>query len=236
MENLEKKVLLYSGGMDSYIISSLWKPDIKLYIDIKGKYSEYEKQRLSKDVIIETLDLSKFERDDMIIPLRNMYFIAIASYYGNNICLGATAGDRVLDKSFEFFSKMENILLYLYQKQWWLNKPRNISIDSTYKNYTKLDLLKLYLKGGGDIKEVYTKSFSCYSPDINGNECWDCKACFRKWVTFASIGFIKHTKPISYMKKNVIPKILDKTYRRGIEEEKYVMQIYEDYNKGRLCK
>lgn len=28
-----KKVLLYSGGMDSYIIAKLWHPDVKLYID-----------------------------------------------------------------------------------------------------------------------------------------------------------------------------------------------------------
>ena len=28
-----KKVQLYSGGLDSYIISRLWKPDVKLYFD-----------------------------------------------------------------------------------------------------------------------------------------------------------------------------------------------------------
>lgn len=26
----EKKVLLYSGGMDSWLIDKIWKPDVKL--------------------------------------------------------------------------------------------------------------------------------------------------------------------------------------------------------------
>ena len=29
-----KKVLLYSGGLDSWLIDKLWNPDFKLYIDI----------------------------------------------------------------------------------------------------------------------------------------------------------------------------------------------------------
>lgn len=28
----EKKVLLYSGGMDSWLIDKIWKPDVKLYV------------------------------------------------------------------------------------------------------------------------------------------------------------------------------------------------------------
>lgn len=37
-----KKVLLYSGGMDSYLISKLWKPDVKLYVDLNSKYAKQE--------------------------------------------------------------------------------------------------------------------------------------------------------------------------------------------------
>ena len=68
-----KKVLLYSGGMDSWLISRLWKPDVKLYIDMNTRYSKEEIKRLPKDVVIEKLDLSKWERNDKIIPLRNLY-------------------------------------------------------------------------------------------------------------------------------------------------------------------
>ena len=73
------KVLLYSGGMDSWLIDKIWKPDVKLYVDMNTKYSQEEIKRLPSDVIIDKLDLSKWEREDKIIPLRNMYLIGIAS-------------------------------------------------------------------------------------------------------------------------------------------------------------
>jgi len=41
-----KKVLLYSGGMDSWLIDKLWKPNVKLYIDTGGSYSKDEIAKL----------------------------------------------------------------------------------------------------------------------------------------------------------------------------------------------
>ena len=77
-DTYNKKVLLYSGGMDSWLIDKLWKPDIRLYVDMNTRYSKEEMKRLPDDTIIERLDLSKWEREDKIIPLRNMYLIAMA--------------------------------------------------------------------------------------------------------------------------------------------------------------
>ena len=55
-ENM-KKVLLYSGGVDSYMINQIWKPDVKLYVDMNTRYSKQEIARLPKDVIVTKLDL-----------------------------------------------------------------------------------------------------------------------------------------------------------------------------------
>ena len=41
-----KKVLLYSGGMDSWLIDKIWKPDIKLFIDINTNSSNAELEHL----------------------------------------------------------------------------------------------------------------------------------------------------------------------------------------------
>ena len=149
-----KKVLLYSGGMDSWLIDKLWKPDIRLYIDMNTRYSKEEMKRLPDDIVIEKLDLSKWEREDKIIPLRNMYLIGIATNYGDEICLGATAGDRVLDKSPVFAELYEELLGYLYQKQHWTEK-RTIRINLDYKAYTKTELLKQYIIQGGSINEAF---------------------------------------------------------------------------------
>ena len=52
-----KKVLLYSGGMDSFIIDKLWKPDLKLYVDLKGIYNRTEIEHLPEDVEIAEFEL-----------------------------------------------------------------------------------------------------------------------------------------------------------------------------------
>ena len=227
-----KKVLLYSGGMDSWLIDKIWKPDIKLYIDMNTRYSKEEIKKLPKDVIIEKLDLGKFEREDSIIPLRNLFLVMLASNYGNEVCLGATAGDRVLDKSLEFGKKTSNLLTYLYQKQHW-TEERKIKINLDYKSFTKTQLIKKYIEQGGNIEEAVKESFSCYYP-IDSKECWNCKPCFRKYVSFKLNGY-DFGKEIdlkikTYLEKEIIPYIKNGTYGRA-EEEKEIMEVY-----SLLCK
>jgi 7-cyano-7-deazaguanine synthase len=182
------KVLLYSGGMDSWIINKLLNPDVKLYIDIKGSYNAFERAKLPADVVVETLDLHKFERKDKIVPLRNLFFISLASLYGTEIYLGATAGDRVLDKSPVFAQMAEELLSYLWREQHW-TYGRPIYVHLPFKTYTKTELLKEYIARGFDLEEAYYQSFSCYSPDEQGHPCWQCKACVRKYIAFYAVGF-----------------------------------------------
>ena len=114
-----KKILLYSGGMDSWLIDKIWKPDKKVYINMHTRYSEQEIHKIkarNEDVEIIDFPLGQWERDDKIIPLRNLYLVmAICNYTGNedvDICLGATAGDRVLDKSIGFTERVNDLLNY----------------------------------------------------------------------------------------------------------------------------
>ena len=231
-----KKVLLYSGGMDSWLISKLWNPDVLLYVDMCTKYSKAEIARLPKDVIIEKLDLSRWERPDAIIPLRNLYLIMIATNYGDEICLGATAGDRVLDKSFEFAEKASDLLSFLYSKQHW-TEERNIKINLDFKNLTKKELLIKYLNQGGSLAEAANGSFSCYEPTLDESgcwsECWQCKPCFRKYVSFKILGYdfgAKVDKLVKeYLDTEIIPSILAGNYGRA-DEEKDILEVYE-----RLC-
>lgn len=180
---MSKKVLLYSGGMDSWLIDKIWEPDVKLYIDVQSRYSNEEISRLPKDVEIVKLNLGQWEQEDAIIPLRNLYFVMVASYYGDTICLGATAGDRLHDKSWEFANIASNTLSFLYQPQRGIPNGRDIKVILDFKNFSKGELLKLYLLKGGDIEKAAKESFSCYTP-IDGKECWSCRACFRKYIAF----------------------------------------------------
>ena len=226
-----KKVLLYSGGMDSWLIDKIWKPDVKLYVDMKTIYSEEEIKRLPDDVIIEQLDLGKWERDDAIIPLRNLYLVMLATNYGDDVCLGATAGDRVLDKSPQFAYKASDLLSFLYTKQHW-TEERKINVNLDFKGMTKKELIAKYLQEGGNLEEAVRGSFSCYYPEDN-HECWQCKPCFRKYVAFKMNGYdfgLRIDNIVkNYMAENIVPDILAGTYGRA-DEEKDIMEVY-----NRLC-
>ena len=233
-----KKVLLYSGGMDSWLMSKLWKPDMKLYVDMKTRYSENELARIRKepDVQVVEFPLGQWEREDAIIPLRNLYLAMVACNVTGSedveILIGATAGDRVLDKSPAFVAKATDLLSYLYTPQHWIPEGKKVKVCIDYKQYTKTDLLKMFKKQGGDLEEAFTHSFSCYDP-VDGHECWHCKPCFRKFTAFSEAGYefsndVARTV-CSYIKTDILPDIEAGTYGRGEKEEHDIVDVYNKY-------
>lgn len=202
------KVLLYSGGLDSWLIDKLWKPDKKIYIDIQGDYNESEKDNLPDDVeIISCPLLGTFEDETTkFLPLRNLYFLMIASHYGDEICLGATAGDwGNKDKTPEFLIKTEDMLNYL-----WTDKKTNrtIKVNQDFVYRSKDELIREYLHNGGTIDDIKNATFSCYTP-VNGKECFDCYPCFRKFALLYANGYKysqeEKEKMWDYVKRKIIP-------------------------------
>lgn len=234
-----KKVLLYSGGMDSWLMSKLWKPDVKLYVNMHTRYSENEMRKIKEsedDVTFVDFPLGQWERDDAIVPLRNLYLCMVACNVTGSedvkILIGATAGDRVLDKSYEFVDKANDLLNYLYTPQHWIPEGKNVNICIGYKSWTKSDLLQKYKEQGGDLEEAFTKSFSCYNP-VDGHECWQCKPCFRKFVSFACVGY-EFPEDVAatcckYIEREILPQIEAGTYGRGDKEEQDIKDVYEKY-------
>lgn len=201
-----KKVLLYSGGMDSWLIKQLWKPDVCLYVDIHGDYSDSEVMRLPDDVVVVDFPLlGEFELDNKFVPLRNLYFLMIASNYGNELCLGATSGDGSNDKSLEFLEDTEVMLNKL-----WHDKKINkdIVIEKRFVKMSKTEILQEYLNKGHDIAEVKENTFSCYSP-VDNKECMQCYPCFRKFAILYSLGYTypedEELKMWDYIKNQIIP-------------------------------
>lgn len=203
------KVLLYSGGMDSWLIDKLWKPDVKIYIDIEGSYSKQEIERLPKDVQVIKMPLGIYEQESKYVPLRNLYFLMIASNYGDDICLGATAGDwGSKDKTPEFFEKAEEMLNFLLSKQSKVAEDRNIHLETKYLYMHKNELLDAYLQEGGTLQELYSDSFSCFTP-VDNEPCLNCKPCFRKYVCLAYYGYEftleERKKMYDFVRTNIVP-------------------------------
>ena len=217
-----KSVLLFSGGADSIIFNYLLKPDIILHIDYGGKYCEIEKQKIKELIKCGAIDknkliqvdfgdwLGKLERDDLIIPSRNDYFITYAANFGEVIYLCSVLGDRSTDKDKTFYRLKENVLNHVYQKQHWC-EGRTFKVVSPYKHLTKTELVRLYLKEGGN-SEWLKISYSCYG----GKKlvCNECKVCFRKAVSlwcnrvdinkYYNVKKLKNLKGILKLKSKII--------------------------------
>ena len=136
-----KKVLLFSSGMDSYIINQLEKPDVLLFIDNKSNYSELEMKYLKSLnypnlVFVEDfINHSSIELENMIIPARNLYFVTIAANFGEEIILGATAGDRSTDKDYKFAELSSQLLSHIYSLSHWSRKGE-VRVNLKYKTWT----------------------------------------------------------------------------------------------------
>lgn len=204
------KVLLYSGGMDSWLIRKLWKPDLCLYVDMKTEYSEIEKSRLPEDVKVVELPLQQFSLPNSIIPLRNLYLFMTAcnvtEFEDAQICLGALNGDRINDKTKKFVDLLNPLLQYLYEPQ--QSQPgKNVEVVLPYKDMSKRELLTEYVSQGGILREVWENSFSCYHP-VNNRPCLNCKACFRKAIPFIVAGMEFKTEEKEAIKKFLDDKVL----------------------------
>ena len=87
---------------------------------------------------------------------------------------------------------------------------------------------------GGSLAEAANNSFSCYEPilDESGrwSECWQCKPCFRKYVSFRILGYDFGAKVDrlvkEYLDTEIIPSILAGNYGRA-DEEKDILEVYE---------
>lgn len=205
------KVLLYSGGTDSWLIDKLWKPDKRIYININGVYSEAEMKMLPRDVEIIDFEFlgTVEEKDTLYVPMRNLYFLMIASNYGNEICFGATGADRGShDKDKTFMVKAQDIFDYCLIGNSFA-KDRHIKIVDDYINEGKYSLLKKYLEQGGELKTFVDETFTCHHP-VDNKPCMNCKLCSKKFLLAYYFGyrFDKETeqKMIEYIKKEILPK------------------------------
>lgn len=236
-----KKVLLYSGGMDSWLIDKLWKPDVKLYVDMDTRYSVQERNKLDYSVSqLHGFNLGQFERWDAIIPLRNAFLIelAILSQMNNDedlvIGLGSMDGDRCLDQNPKFAKLIEKLVNHLYEPQSW-TPGKKIKIELPFKDHTKKELLLEYIKQGGDVKKAWEESLSCYNPQGELEEpCWRCKPCVRKWFAFEAAGFqtdktIRDKVLSSPAAFDIIVRMQKGQRVRSSKEDKDIRMVLEKY-------
>ena len=219
-----KTVLLYSGGLDSFIANWLLEPDILLYIKVGSRYEDKELKFVRR--FINDFDLSRkyfeidlsflrgFEMDNAHIPLRNLFFIEVASLFGDIVYLNALRGETSKDKSKRFRKMTQSLINYCLDDVLGLESQRKVKVEFPFKGLTKTKLLKKYLETATDesdiIKLVHNLkiyTISCYS-DLD-DSCGRCMSCYRRWVAEINnnIFFRPYSKnPYDYYEQVLKPK------------------------------
>lgn len=208
MANIKKdsSVLLFSGGTDSYIVSQLYPPDIYLYCDIGTEESKYERETIKQlgiNAIIESrLYLKDLELPNKILPMRNLFLILIACYYGDSIMVGATKGDLTRDGTEEFKDLVNELFVSLYcipEKN-----PRGVhtpKVQFPVKSLTKTELVYYYLMSGFSLEKLKLTR-SCYG-SMDRRDCGLCISCFRKFISYVNNNIFTDTDFVSHPMENV---------------------------------
>jgi 7-cyano-7-deazaguanine synthase len=177
-------ILLFSGGIDSYVAYHFLGKPQTLYFDLNGMYSAKELE-VVKFLIPETIVercISFKDREDPIsayVPYRNLHLALLANKYDDTIVIAGVKDDRVNDKNSKIFIQFSNLMSEM------MGRP--INVVSPFWDMTKDEVVKWFLSSGGT-KEELLCTISCYSPERTELYCGKCPACFRKWCALATNG------------------------------------------------
>jgi len=181
--NNDKTVVLFSGGVDSFLAwERLNHPDL-LYVNLGHRYAEFEWAAISEKLssqggpIDSTLVkyvncnwMQVYEKPDAEIPGRNLQLALVAASLGYNfIGLVCQKDERSIpDRSRAFFNATSDLLSSLFGRQ--------ILLDPVFADMDKTDMIGWYLnqpiEGGVRLKDLVVEerirnlklTVACYRP------------------------------------------------------------------------
>lgn len=177
-----KQVLLFSGGLDSFIAYHLLNKPKAIHFDIGTRYSIYEKEtalKLVPDCIVdESLNfLGLYENlETSEIPMRNLFTIMVCAVkYSTNIIIGSMADDYMGDNRKDNLQDFATLLSKI--------SNRDITVTSPFWNMTKAEAVQEYVKNFGS--QGLLDTYSCFETE---EACNSCISCLEKNVALFSGG------------------------------------------------
>lgn len=195
------KVVLYSGGLDSFCLADAVQPDLLLYFDtglpeqqreITALRNQEKADILAAPLTIDTrFHLAPHKLANEVMPFRNLYFLAGAFSYGDTLYLGKTASSQNLDKNASFASMALQVLRYVSQNR-DKNPPglvaENMTINLPFDEKTKSMFVGEYLTKDPRRQQkrlaALLQTRSCYAPGTL--ECGVCQSCIRKSIALVN--------------------------------------------------
>lgn len=206
-------LLLFSGGMDSYMMWRLLGEPECLYVMLGHRYMRREIATIEKlqDYVgwdrlqvhySSRITLDDMERDDAFIPNRNLFLLttAVTEFpHKNEVYLGALYGEASRDKSGRFMRSAGRLLRYMNRS--------HVHISAPYRWYTKAGLVKHFLSNFPNDVDILKMTSACYGKVLpyGAVGCGECNACFRRWVAMSLNGIEETygTRPDQWAKKQL---------------------------------
>lgn len=202
------RVILYSGGWDSYCAAHIYPDAKKLYVNLHTPYSEIEMKNLPKDVEIQDLNLQKYVMaNGYHIPQRNaiLALIGIASimpeaqkkhdYDIEAYICGVSEDANAPDKNEEYFNKISLLASSFDLAGRDIDGKWNIKV----KGFSKYNKISLWEHAG---KPNMRNVISCHT----GNNCGKCLDCKRRLL------YLNYIYPNEYL----------------IDKEKFIKELQDE--------
>jgi 7-cyano-7-deazaguanine synthase in queuosine biosynthesis len=174
------KILLFSGGMDSFIAwHFLGKPPC-LFVNLGHRYADFEEFQV--DAFAEELGMSlqkmkvpdigpRFEAVDAHIPLRNLLLATLGAMFADEVFVVCQEGERSIPDRSEAFFKDASLALSTAA-------GTTKKVDPVFWDMTKVEMVKWYREQELPTKDLL-RTFSCFDTQ-NSEPCGACGACFRR--------------------------------------------------------
>lgn len=189
---METNVLLFSGGVDSYVAYYYLQKQMGLsnivpvYFDLGAPYNaremRYVKKLLPETVIDKSINIGNMQRgENAFIPYRNLILACLASKYGGKIWIAGLKDDCVEDKNPMAFNCMNDCMNFI-------TKPEDfVKLDSPFWNMTKSEVVAWWNNNIGS--KTIMDTISCYDQFDRTNYCGRCPSCFRRFVALKTNGW-----------------------------------------------
>jgi len=188
IDRSDNMVLLYSGGLDSYIAWEWLKRPKTFYCAIGHRYQDFELAAIQETIPLTVVDhsfnLGSWEEPDANVPMRNALLCMAAAHANSHlnpldIILVVQRGEMTIpDRTETFCNSIGALLTNLNERMIWVTSP--------FFHLTKTQMVEWYVQSGFPV-EALLKTRSCFNGDEK-KPCGACGACFRRWVSLTNNG------------------------------------------------
>lgn len=260
MGNNKKIIILYSGGLDSFVLYHWTKKkypncEIKcIYYDYGNPVCRTEISKLPEFVTVKNIDwfdnsteklVGKKEEDhkgNIYIPGRNMVFAVLtaAQELPDYIFMGGLyeeAHNAATDKNVKFINKFNDLVNYVLSP---FKDKISLIFPFVDELYTKSMVIDWALNNGIQ-PDILGKLYSCFNYSENGLPCGECHSCMRSFSFFYKKGipikfsrhpFFESDFGINYL-NNSIQMLEESNYDRVLLQDldySSIRSFLTDYN------